>query len=220
MMADGLSIVTQDYLKAMWLAGEWGGSPATNTQLAARFDTSMANVTDVLTRLDRAGLVTREPYRPARLTAEGRRLAVAMVRRHRLIETFLVDVLGYDYTEVHDEAERLEHAVSDEFIDRLDAQLGHPATDPHGDPIPTREGEIHYPRVVSAVDAPTGRYRIARISDADAAILADLHAHRIHPGVEVVVDRTPTAASIRRPDADEALAEDALPSIWLAVTAQ
>lgn len=185
-----LSNVVQDYLKAIWQATEWGGSPATTTQLAAHFNTTSANVSDTLRRLAEAGLVTREPYRPVALTPKGEGFALAMVRRHRLIETYLVSALGYTIADVHDDAERLEHAASDTFIERIDALLGHPTSDPHGDPIPTPEGDIHYPPVaIDAVDAPPGSYRVVRVSDADPEALGDLHELRVHAGMVVTVTR-------------------------------
>lgn len=183
-----LSNVVQDYLKAIWQATEWGGAPATTTQLAAHFNTTAANVSDTLRRLAEAGLVTREPYRPVSLTPKGEQFALAMVRRHRLIETYLVSALGYTIADVHDDAERLEHAASDTFMERIDALLGHPTSDPHGDPIPTRDGKIHYPPVaVPAMDAPPGRYRVVRVSDADPEALAEIHELRIHAGTIVNV---------------------------------
>jgi DtxR family Mn-dependent transcriptional regulator len=109
---DDLTAVAQDYLKVIWTATERDEPPITTTGLAARLGTSAPNVSETLRRLGGQGLVTYEPYRPVRLTAAGERLAVGMVRRHRLLEAFLVQVLGYGWDEVHEEAERLEHAVS------------------------------------------------------------------------------------------------------------
>ena len=121
---DELTAVAQDYLKVIWSATEWGDPPITTKGLAARLGTTQANVSETVKRLAAQGLVTYESYRPVRLTARGERLAVAMVRRHRLIEAFLVGVLDYRWDEVHDEAEALEHAASDTLIDRIDALLG------------------------------------------------------------------------------------------------
>ena len=151
MRAGEVSEVSQDYLKAIWSAQEWGGDPMTATELANRFGTTKANVTEVLKRLDELGLITRVPYRPPVLTEEGKAIALSMVRRHRLIETFLVKSLGYGWDEVHDEAEILEHAASDRLIDRIDAFLGHPTSDPHGDPIPGADGAVdsHTPTLLA-----------------------------------------------------------------------
>jgi DtxR family Mn-dependent transcriptional regulator len=177
--------VAQDYVKVIWSATEWGDPPITTGALAARFGISAPAVSDTLRRLAAQGLVLWEPYRPVRLTAAGERLAVAMVRRHRLLETFLAQVLGYDWDEVHDEAERLEHAVSEAFLQRVDALLGHPTHDPHGDVIP-ESGSAAAPgptRLLSQVGP--GRYRVVRVSDADPDALARLSAAGVRPGAEV-----------------------------------
>jgi DtxR family Mn-dependent transcriptional regulator len=191
--------VAQDYLKAIWTATEWGEPPITTTALAARFGTSAPNVTDTVKRLAAQGLVDHQPYRPVTLTPTGRDYAVAMVRRHRLLETFLVAALGYRWEEVHEEAERLEHAVSDTLIQRIDAVLGHPGHDPHGDPIPTAAGHIRRVPDARRLDtASGGSYEIIRISDADPERLARLHDHRLTPGTIIhVTHRDPDATTVR-----------------------
>lgn len=207
-----ISLVTQDYLKAIWQATEWGGEPATTSALAARFGTSPANVSDLLSRLDRAGLVARQPYRPVTLTERGTQLALSMVRRHRLIETYLVEALGYACTEVHDDAELLEHAASETFIERLAAHLGHPSVDPHGDPIPGPDGRLSYPdNVFRATEVSAGRYVVARISDADHDLLVALHDQDIHPGDEVEIgDQMISRAGTR-----STLGSAALEVVWV-----
>ena len=188
MDADALSPVAQDYLKVIWSAVEWGDPPITTTGLAERFGTSRANVSDVMRRLQAQGLVEYQPYHPVTLTPTGERLAVAMVRRHRLIEQFLAEVLHYGWDEVHDDAERLEHAVSPRFLASIDALLGHPTTDPHGDPIPTREGRWHVPdETLILSEAEPGTYRVIRVSDADPDALARLRVAGLRPGATVVV---------------------------------
>ncbi len=188
MRAGEISEVSQDYLKAIWSAQEWGGEPVTATELAKRFGTTKANVTEVLKRLDELGLVLRVPYRPPELTAEGRKIALSMVRRHRLIETFLVESLGYSWDEVHDEAESLEHAASDLLIERIDVFLGRPHADPHGDPIPGPDGQVvsHDPSPLLAEVGP-GAYQVLRVSDADPEVLAQLAELGVRPGVIVEV---------------------------------
>ncbi len=174
---EAISSTAEDYLKVIWSALEWGGDPVTITVLAARFGTSTASASDTVKRLVGQGLLAHEPYRPITLTAEGERHAVAVVRRHRLIETFLVAQLDYGWDEVHAEAESLEHAVSELMIDRIDALLGSPRTDPHGDPIPSRTGEVSYPIGARRVtDAAPGAYTVARISDDDPAQLTRFEA--------------------------------------------
>lgn len=178
----GITAVAQDYLKAIWSASEWGDPPITSAALAARFGTSAPNVTDTLRRLAGQGLVHYQPYRPVVLTEAGERFAVQMVRRHRLIETFLARHLGYAWHEVHDEAEALEHAVSETFLTRIDVLLDHPTHDPHGDPIPALDGTL--PPTVGAVleGLAPGRYLVTRVSDADPDVLEALERLGVSPG--------------------------------------
>lgn len=181
---DDLTPVAQDYLKVIWSRTEWGDPPMTTGDLAARFGTSPATVTETVRRLAGQGLVEYVPYRPVRLTEVGAAGAVAMVRRHRLLETYLVRELGYGWDEVHDEAERLEHAASPELIDRIDARLGHPVADPHGDPIPAADGTTSLPagaELLVDVTEP-GAYRVLRISDADPTLLAAATSLDLEPG--------------------------------------
>jgi DtxR family Mn-dependent transcriptional regulator len=191
---DDLTPVAQDYVKVIWTATEWGEPPITTKGLADRFETTQANVSETMRRLAAQGLVTYEPYRPVVLTPRGLGLAMAMVRRHRLLECFLAQVLGYGWDEVHAEAERLEHAVSDDLLERIDRLLGSPRTDPHGDPIPDRDGVLP-----AAAPAPLlsevgpGRYLVARVSDADPDALARLRARGLVPGAVVDTDRLETS---------------------------
>ncbi len=163
--------VAQDYLKAVWGLQEWSQEPVTTKALAARLDVGASAVSQQVRRLGEAGLLAHEPYGAITLTDQGRDLAVRMVRRHRLLETFLVAELGYGWDEVHDEAEVLEHAVSDVFVERMDARLGRPVRDPHGDPIPDPDGRLRVPAAVPLWDAPDGEVVVARISDADPELL-------------------------------------------------
>ncbi|RRD27293.1 metal-dependent transcriptional regulator [Actinomyces bowdenii] len=142
------STVVQDYLKAVWAACEWGGTGASITGLARRMEVAPSTASENVARLVEEGLVAHQPYKAVTLTPEGRRRAMAIVRRHRLLETYLVTRLGFEWDEVHEEAEELEHAVSDRLLARLDAVLGHPTRDPHGDPIPTAEGRLDIPELV------------------------------------------------------------------------
>ena len=167
-----LSSSAQDYLKAIWSLQEWSDSPVTASVIAGRVGLKLSSVSDAVRRLTEQGLLEHAPYGSVELTAAGRAHAVAMVRRHRLIETFLVRTLGYGWDQVHDEAERLEHAVSDLMIDRIDELLGHPTRDPHGDPIPSADGTAHRPDAVPlAGAAPGASVRVERISDSDAELL-------------------------------------------------
>ena len=167
-----LSTVAQDYLKIIWTAQEWSHEKVSTKLLAERLGVSPSTASESIRKLADQGLVDHEKYGAVTLTGAGRRAALAMVRRHRLMETFLVQELGYSWDEVHDEAEILEHAVSDRMLDRIDAKLGHPTRDPHGDPIPAADGQVPTPpaRQLSACqDGDAGT--VARISDADPEML-------------------------------------------------
>lgn len=172
MSVSELSSSTQNYLKAVWLLAEWTDTPVTPSLIAERTELKLSSVSDAVRKLTSQGLLDHTPYGAVELTDEGRAYAVAMVRRHRLIETFLVSTLGYSWDQVHDEAETLEHAVSDFMIDRIDELLGHPTRDPHGDPIPTADGVV---RVVAATQlssvAPGAHVVVERISDDDPELL-------------------------------------------------
>lgn len=167
-----LTPVTQDYLKVVWGATEWSDEPVTTKLLADRIGVGASTVSETVRRLAGQGLLEHAPYGVIALTDTGRRLALAMVRRHRLLETYLVQQLGYGWDEVHDEAEVLEHAVSDTLVARIDAVLGHPVRDPHGDPIPTADGHVVRPAAVPLVGLVAGeRAAVVRISDADPDVL-------------------------------------------------
>lgn len=137
------SLTVENYLKAILQVGQRNGSETVATgQLADELEVSPGTVTSMLKTLDESNLARYTPYEGARLTSEGRTLALRMLRRHRLIELFLVKTLGLSWDQVHEEAEHMEHAVSDNLVDAIDNYLGRPASDPHGDPIPTAEGEM------------------------------------------------------------------------------
>ena len=188
MSLDEITPVAQDYLKAIWSATEWGDAPLSTKSLAARMGTTAPNVTETVKRLAAQGLVEYQPYKPVTLTGKGCEHAIAMVRRHRLLESFLAATLGYSWDEVHAEAERLEHAASDELIERIDQMLGHPTHDPHGDPIPTPEGQRAQPAHAVRLDvAEPGFYRVLRISDADPQRLVRFQQAGLVPGTVVEV---------------------------------
>ena len=167
-----LSTVTQDYLKVIWTSQEWAEVKVTTKMLAERLGVSASTASEAIRKLADQGLVSHEKYGAVTLTDEGNNAAILMVRRHRLLETFLVRELGYGWDEVHDEAEILEHAVSDRLMSRLDAKLGHPDRDPHGDPIPALDGSVPSPDVTLLADLEIGESgRVARISDTDPDML-------------------------------------------------
>lgn len=162
----------QNYIKAIWGLQEWSEDPVTPSLIAETVGVRLSTVSDAVRKLTEQGLVDHIRYGSVALTELGRRHAVSMVRRHRLIETFLVGALGYEWDEVHDEADRLEHAVSDELVSRIDRFLDFPTRDPHGDPIPTADGQVHRPdAVILAEIEPGTRVRVERISDADNGML-------------------------------------------------
>jgi DtxR family Mn-dependent transcriptional regulator len=175
-----------DYLKAIWILG--GGQPVSTSDIAGHLQVSAPSVSGMLARLHEAGLVSHERYHGAALTDRGTREALRLVRRHRLIETFLVHHLDYDWDEVHEEAEILEHAVSDRFVERLDDMLEGPTHDPHGDPIPAVDGAFPETPDRRLVDTGAGtRFRISRLVTQDRKNLADLAAFGLRPGTEVMV---------------------------------
>lgn len=213
MRLDEITPVAQDYLKVIWAATEWGEPPLTTKALASRMGTTAPNVTETVKRLATQGLLDYRPYRPVTLTEKGRGYAVAMVRRHRLLESFLVTTLGYAWDEVHAEAERLEHATSDAFIQRIDDALGHPSHDPHGDPIPSATGEdvAAHPDAVRLDAAGPGAHRVIRVSDADPRRLIRFEADGIVPGAVVELDterplrlRATTGGTVDLDDTDAA----------------
>ncbi len=182
----------EDYLKVIYEI-ERDGEPAATTAIAERLGVAPASVSGMIRRLGRQGLVVVERYRGARLTAKGRRVALQMIRRHRILESFLVTRLGYGWDGVHDEAERLEHAASPELIERMAASLGHPEVDPHGAPIPRADGTVDDARLPTLNDLAVGEQaRVARMSDRDPALLRYLGELGIRPGVMLrLVDRAP-----------------------------
>jgi DtxR family Mn-dependent transcriptional regulator len=172
-----------DYLKAVWELAVDSGDAASTKDVAVRLSVSPASVSNMFARLQEMGLVSYERYRGATLTEKGREEALRLVRRHRLIETFLLEHLGYDWQEVHEEAERLEHAVSDGFTERLAELLGHPDHDPHGDLIPSAEGTMEVDDSFTLNRASAGRrLRIAKVRDEDAAMLDYFGDRNLVPG--------------------------------------
>lgn len=173
-------------MKAIWeLAGD--GSASTK-EVAGRLSVSSASVTGMFGRLQEMELVRYERYRGASLTDAGLAEALRLVRRHRLIETFLMEHLGYLWQEVHEEAERLEHAVSDEFTERLAELLGHPARDPHGDPIPAADGTLVLESSKPLSEAQVGRrVRIVKVDNESTSVLNHLGERGLVPGRTVSV---------------------------------
>ena len=213
-----LTAVAQDYLKVVWSAREWSDQPVTTKLLATRLGVGASTVSETVRRLADAGLLTHEPYGAVELTDEGRRHALAMVRRHRLVETFLVEQLGYGWDEVHDEAEVLEHAVSDLFVERIAERLGHPTRDPHGDPIPGPDGSLQSPPARALWDVDAGTCAVARISDADPELLRYLDQVGVRLDVPLTVVARRAAVGVVTVSTGERevdLGEVAARAIWV-----
>jgi DtxR family Mn-dependent transcriptional regulator len=178
----------EDYLKAIYELEQRGGAAGTN-DIAARLGIAAASVTGMIQRLARLGLVRAERYRGARLTDAGRGAALQLIRRHRIIESYLVERLGFGWENVHEEAERLEHAASDELIARMADAIGNPTEDPHGAPIPSANGEVDETRLKSISDLAEGRSAtVVRMSDRDPEFLRYLDAMGIRPGARLRVE--------------------------------
>lgn len=190
-VAQSLSASVGDYLKAVWQLSAVG--PAAPGDIARELGVSGSSVTAMLLRLQRDGLVDYVPYRGAELTPSGRTEALRLVRRHRLLETFLIRDLGFTWDEVHEEAERVEHAVSDRFTERLAVHLGQPRYDPHGDPIPRADGSMPDAPEVSLAGADVGSsFLVQRVLTQDSEALAHLALLGVAPGsVLTVVAREP-----------------------------
>ena len=168
-------------------------------RLAEAMDVTAGTATSMVKHLDKLGLVEYTPRRGVSLTSTGRSLALKMLRRHRLIETFLEKILGYDWTEVHGDAERLEHAVSDTFVQRLDSYLGNPDVDPHGDPIPTPEGTIQAPDALPLNSVSQGlTVRVVRLLDDRPTFLDLMKKHSVIPGESFVVEEISATAGVVR----------------------
>ncbi|MCT1606576.1 metal-dependent transcriptional regulator [Nesterenkonia massiliensis] len=178
----------EDYAKTIYGLAEWEGAAVTASALAKNLGVSNPSVTLMVRKMAELGLVDHQPYAPIRLTEEGRRLALAMVRRHRLIETWLVRDLGYSWDEVHDEAERLEHSVSELFVERLAEKLGHPEVDPHGDPIPAKDLSMRYPQTVLLCRAPEdAQVRLEQVDDSVPEALRLLAEQHLEIGAQLRV---------------------------------
>lgn len=205
--------MSDDYLKAIYHHTEWQDSPITPSQLAGVLGLAPSSVTEMVKKLAAQGLVTHRPYGPVSLTAAGHRRAAAVIRRHRLIETWLVREFAYAWDEVHDEAEVLEHALSDRLLEGIDERLGRPRFDPHGDAIPDAEGAVHREPFVLLAEAPVGHSgRVLRVSDRDPELLRALVERGIDVGHElkVVSDEV-----VRADGVEMSLPAGAGGSVWL-----
>jgi DtxR family transcriptional regulator, Mn-dependent transcriptional regulator len=196
------SSTVENYLKAIFLAqGRLGAGErlVPMGQLAASLGVAPGTATTMVKALAESGLVEYEPYNGVRLSRAGSRLAGLVLRRHRLIEQFLVQILGMRWDEVHEDAEQLEHVVSDRLIERIDELLGHPEVDPHGDPIPSRDGELVHRQLETLLTCPLHTpMTLTQVTDQDAAFLRFLESHDLKPGQAIEVDaRDDVSDSVR-----------------------
>ena len=196
------SSTVENYLKAIYV-GEThlvaGQKLVPMGQLAAALGIAPGTATTMVKALAESGLVTYEPYNGVRLTGAGEKLAARVIRRHRLIELFLVQVMGMNWDEVHDDAEQMEHVVSDRLIERIDVMLGRPEFDPHGDPIPTADGHLAHRALESLLTCPLHTpVTVARVTDQDAAFLRFIESHHLKPGQTIEVEeRDQVSDSVR-----------------------
>jgi DtxR family Mn-dependent transcriptional regulator len=190
--ADPLTRSVEDYLKAIYRLSP-AGRPASTRDIAHLLELSAPSVSGMVKRLSELGLLEHIPYKGVQLTEPGRLAALRMVRRHRLIEAYLVRFLGYGWDTVHPEAERLEHAVSDTLVERMATALGHPVVDPHGDPIPAADGSLPELACTPLADVPVGEtVEIRRVDEGEPERLRYLAALGLVPGVVVtLLDRQP-----------------------------
>ena len=184
--ANNVSKSIGDYLKAIQVVGS--RAPATTNVLAEHLEIASSSVSAMLGRLREMGYVTYEPYRGVELTMKGSHEALRLIRRHRLIETFLIEHLGYTWDQVHEEAEAIEHVLSDRFTERLATLLDHPTHDPHGDPIPSADGTVPHTPNTPLADLRIGHALvISRLCTQDPEILAYLAELGIQPGRSITV---------------------------------
>lgn len=215
-----MTSVIEDYVKTIYGHTEWQPDPITPSLLAERLGLAASSVTEMVKKLAAQGLVQHRRYGAISLTEQGRTLALRMVRRHRLVETWLVREYGYGWDEVHDEAEVLEHVISDRLLDAIDAKLGFPRSDPHGDPIPSRDGDPRIPDAVLLRDAEPGSLvRVTRVSDRDPRLLRHLASEGITIGTDLLVHgRKPYGGAFTvqvAASAERDLGDQALESIWV-----
>ena len=206
------SPAADDYLKTVYAHTEWQDAPITPSVLAAKLGIAPSSVTEMVKKLAAAGLVSHVPYGAVRLTDTGTQRALAMVRRHRLIETWLVQEFGYGWHEVHDEAEVLEHTISDRLLEGIDQRLGRPRFDPHGDAIPDADLRIEREPFVLLADAPAGHTgHVLRVDDRDPELLRTLETL----GLDVSSTVRVTGSGVELDGADVALPDGAAEVVWI-----
>lgn len=218
------SSAVQDYLKGLYALGEGAGrpDPVTTTAIASHLGVSAASATNMLKKLDGLGLVVHIPYRGVELTEPGRKIALEVLRHHRLLETYLAEALGVPWDQVHAEAEVLEHHLSEELEDRISARLGHPTADPHGHPIPSKDLASPPPPARTLWDTADGEVAtVDRVSDSDPEALRFLGHLGIGPGTHARVNRRgpvggPLFVAFDSSDEEQAISRELAEFIWVA----
>ena len=187
-----LSQALEDYLKVIYVL-EADGEKATTTAIAQALDVSNASVTNMLKKLAGMNLIVHESYKGAELSPAGKKVALEILRHHRLLELYLKEVMGYSWDEVHDEAEKLEHHISEQFEDRIAELLNHPTHDPHGDPIPSKDGVMPEKATLALHDPELNTlYVVGRVKDQNPELLRYLEKQGVLPGVELtIVEKAP-----------------------------
>jgi DtxR family Mn-dependent transcriptional regulator len=196
------SSTVENYLKTIYAAEAQlsaGQTLVPMGQLASSLGIAPGTATTMVKALAESGLAIYEPYNGVRLTSAGEKLAARVLRRHRLIELFLVQVMGMKWDEVHDDAEQMEHVISDRLVERIDDMLGHPSTDPHGDPIPTPDGRVIRRALETLLTCPLNTpVTVARVADQDASFLRFIESHQLKPGQTIEVEaRDEVSDSVR-----------------------
>ena len=194
----GLSQSVEDYLKIIYVL-QSEGEVATTTNIAKAMDVSSASVTNMLKRLAKMNLLKHKSYKGAKLTATGKKIALEILRHHRLLELYLKEIMGYSWDEVHDEAEKLEHHISEQFEDRIAELLNHPTHDPHGDPIPSKDGVMPEMAQLSIAEAEEETsYIVGRVKDQDPELLRYLEQIGLLPGVKLeVLEKAPFSGPVK-----------------------
>lgn len=209
----------EDYLKSIFHLTSQGGF-ATTSDIAAMLEIAPPSVSGMVKRLSETGLIEHVPYRGVQLTPQGRRAALQMIRRHRILEVYLTQQLGYDWGDVHAEAERLEHAVSEKLIEKMAGALGNPRYDPHGAPIPTPAGEIEEAELFTLAAAAVGATIVVRqVGDDDAARLRYLAELGLTPGTRLtVVERQPFngPTTVRSGNETRVVGQELAAQLWCA----
>ena len=187
-----LSQALEDYLKVIYVL-EADGEKATTTAIAQALDVSNASVTNMLKKLAGMNLIVHQSYKGAELSPAGKKVALEILRHHRLLELYLKEVMGYSWDEVNDEAEKLEHHISEQFEDRIAELLNHPTHDPHGDPIPTKDGVMPEKAILALNEAEINTlYMVGRVRDQNPELLRYLEQQGVLPGVELtIIEKAP-----------------------------